>query len=246
MNANKQIGKRAFSAGLIIFTIIIAVLNLIIFTIFKPLKLETNHLKLIFWFSYGFMMLAYVLQVVSIFAGRYENGVESVFFSIPMYKVAIFYFAVAAVLSLLFMILVSFGVAVPFMLMFILEIIVLAVFAIAFVLSYTHKNVVLDIDKNIKANVFKIRTLVTDVEVLAEAVNDNAALKAKLARLAEDIRYSDPMTNDSVKDLDLQMRDLVAELELVVSEKDYAQAETLIRQATLTMSKRNKRLADGK
>ena len=131
------------------------------------------------------------------------------------------------------------------MLMFVLECLVLGLYAIAFIISLSHKNVVVEIDKNIKKNVFAIRTLVTDVECLAEAVEDST-LKAKLNRLAEDIRYSDPMTNETVAELDLQMKDAIAELEVFVSEQDYSAAEAKIRQAQLIMSKRNKRLADSK
>lgn len=240
-----KLGKRTVSSALLVYVILAALLNLIIFAIFKPGNLANNDLKLVFWFSYGFVMLAFVLQIVSILTGRFESGVESVFFGIPLVSVSLFYFIITTVLSLAFMILVSLGVAVPFMLMLVLECVVLGLYAIAFIISLSHKDVVVEIDKNIKKNVFAIRTLVTDVETLAEAVEDSQ-LKAKLNRLAEDIRYSDPMTNDVVAELDLQMKDAIAELEVYVSEQDYSNAEAKIRQAQLLISKRNKRLADSK
>lgn len=240
-----KIGKRTISAALLIYVILAALLNLIIFAIFKPGNLESNALKLVFWFSYGFTMLAFVLQIAVILTGRFESGVESVFFGIPLVSVSLFYFIIATILSLAFMMLVSFGVAVPFMLMLVLECVVLGVYAIALIMSLSHKDVVVAIDQNIKKNVFAIRTLVTDVESLAESVEDGA-LKIKLNRLAEDIRYSDPMTNDVVAELDLQMKDAIAELEVYVSEQDYSNAEAKIRQAQLLISKRNKRLADSK
>ena len=240
-----KLGKKTVSTALIVYLILAALLNLIIFALFKPGELATGELKRVFWFSYGFLMLAFVLQIAAILTGRFESGVESVFFGFPLVSVSLFYFIITAVLSLAFMILVSVGVAVPFMLMFVLECLVLGLYAIAFIISLSHKNVVVEIDKNIKKNVFAIRTLVTDVECLAEAVEDSA-LKAKLNRLAEDIRYSDPMTNETVAELDLQMKDAIAELEVFVSEQDYSAAEAKIRQAQLIMSKRNKRLADSK
>ena len=240
-----KLGKKTVSTALIVYLILAALLNLIIFVLFKPGELATGELKRVFWFSYGFLMLAFVLQIAAILTGRFESGVESVFFGFPLVSVSLFYFIITAVLSLAFMILVSVGVAVPFMLMFVLECLVLGLYAIAFIISLSHKNVVVEIDKNIKKNVFAIRTLVTDVECLAEAVEDST-LKAKLNRLAEDIRYSDPMTNETVAELDLQMKDAIAELEVFVSEQDYSAAEAKIRQAQLIMSKRNKRLADSK
>lgn len=240
-----KLGKRTVSSALLVYVILVALLNLIIFAIFKPGNLANNDLKLVFWFSYGFVMLAFVLQIVSILTGRFETGVESVFFGIPLVSVSLFYFIITTVLSLAFMVLVSFGAKVPFMLMLVLECLVLGLYTVVFIISLSHKNIVVEIDKNIKKNVFAIRTLVTDVESLAEAVDDSQ-LKAKLNRLAEDIRYSDPMTNDVVAELDLQMKDAIAELEVYVSEQDYSNAESKIRQAQLLISKRNKRLADSK
>lgn len=240
-----KLGKKTVSAALLVYVILAALLNLIIFAVFKPGTLETKELKLVFWFSYGFLMLAFVLQIATILTGRFESGVEAAFFGIPLVSVSLFYFIITTVLSLVLMALVSFGVAVPFMLMLVLECVVLGLYAIVFIMSLSHRDAVVEIDKNIKKNVFAIRSLVTDVETLADAAED-AQLKANLNRLAEDIRYSDPMTNEVVAELDLQMKDAVAELEVFVSEHDYTAAEAKVRQAQLLVSKRNKRLADSK
>lgn len=240
-----KLGKKTVSTALIVFLILTALLNLIIFAVFSPSELENGDLKLVFWFSYGFLMVACVFQIVTVGTGRFEAGLESVFFGFPLLHVSLFYFCVTAVLSLVFMILVSFGAAVPFMLMFVLECIVLALFAVAFIVSLAHKNIVVEIDKTIKKNVLSIRNLVSDVECLAEGADD-PQLKAKLSRLAEDIRYSDPMTNDVVAEIDLQIKDTIAELELYMSEQDFTNAEAKIRQTQLLVSKRNKRLADSK
>ncbi len=240
-----KLGKKIVSGAWIIYLIIALLINLVIFTVFKPLELEGGDLKLVFWFSYGFMMVSFILQIASLFIGRFKNGVESAFFGIPILTVSLYYFGITLVLSLAFMILVSFAVAVPFALMFVLECIVLGVYIIVFIMTIMHRDAVVEIDANIKRNVFKIRSLVTDVETMAESVTD-ANIKAKLNRLAEDIRYSDPMTNEFVAELDLQVRDTIAELEVLVNEQAFDAVEAKIRQAQLLMSKRNKRLADSK
>ncbi len=240
-----KLGKKTVSTVLVVYLILAVLLNIVIFAIFKPGNLETTQMKTVFWFAYGFMMIAFASQVAALMTGRYDMGIETVFFGFPMLKVSVFYFIITTVLSLAFMILVSFGVNVPFVLMFVLEIILLGLYAVVFIISLAHKNIVVEIDKTIKRNVFTIRSLVTDVETLAEACTD-MQLKAKLNRLAEDIRYSDPMTNEFVAELDMQMKDVVAELEVYVMDGDYATAESKVRQAQLIVSKRNKRLADSK
>ena len=54
------------------------------------------------------------------------------------------------------------------------------------------------------------------------------------------------MTNDAVAELDLQLSDAVAELEVLVTSADVATVEAKITQIKLTLSKRNRRLADSK
>ncbi len=237
--------KKAVNAAYLIYGILLILLNLIIFAVFKPLSLETTAHKVVFWFSYAFIIIAFVLQFLSIMLGRFESGVESIFFGLPLFNVSLLYFVITLVLSLAFMILVSFGVKVPFMLMFVLEVIALGLYLIAFIISLTHRNIVMEIDRTIKRNVFAIRSLVSDVECLAEATTDSG-IRAKLNRLAEDIRYSDPMTNASVADLEMEIRDSIAELEFLVANGDSANIEAKIMQTQLLVSKRNKRLANGK
>ena len=241
-----NIGKKTVSAAMLVYLILAALLNLIIFTVFKPWLIAGTDLRLVFWFSYGFLMLAFVFQIISIIAGKFERGIQSCFFGFPLVSVSIFYFGITAVLSLAFMILVTFAVAVPFMLMLVLECLVLGFYLIVFIISIAHKNIVVEIDKDIKKKVFVIRSLTSDVETLAEAVSDNADIKKKLARLAEDIRYSDPMTNEYVAEIDMQIKDVVAELEVLIMDKAYDAADSKITNARLLVSKRNKRLADSK
>ena len=230
---------------MIIFAVIIALINLIVFSVFSPLSLETANLKLVFWFSYAFMMIAFGMQVLALLMGRFRDGIEAAFFGFPLISVSIFYFAITTVLSLMFMILVSFSVEVPLILVIVLEVILLGVFIIAFVVSLAHRDAVSEIDQNIKKNVRTIRNLTGDVESLAEAIEDREMKKA-LSALAEDFRYSDPMTTDAVADLDLQMKDAVAELELLVSEGDLTALAAKVRETKLLIAKRNRRLADSK
>lgn len=240
-----KVAKKAVWTGVIVYAIMFALINLVIFAIFKPANLETNDMKVVFWFAYGFMALAFVLQIAALVTGRYENGMQSVFFGLPMIRVSLLYFIFTGVLSVAFMILLSFGVKVPFMLMFVPEVILLGLYAIAFIVSLTHRNVVVAIDRKIKQNVFAIRSLVSDVEDIADTVTD-ASLKQKLSRLAEDIRYSDPMTDQSVAAYDAQIKDSVDTLARLVGAGELDRAAAQITLTQNLISKRNRRLADGK
>ena len=69
-------GKATTGIGLI-YVILLAVFNLLVFTIFK------THTS-VFWISYVFMTLAFVLQIVSMFLSFKTADVETAFFGIPL------------------------------------------------------------------------------------------------------------------------------------------------------------------
>lgn len=81
----------------LIYVILLGVFNLLVFTIFKT---RTN----VFWLSYAFMTLAFVVQIISMFLSFKTADVETVFFGIPLASFSIYYLCAALVIGALFMI----------------------------------------------------------------------------------------------------------------------------------------------
>ena len=76
-------GKATVGIGLI-YVILLGVFNLLVFTIFKT---HTN----VFWLSYAFMTVAFVVQIVSMFLAFKPADVETAFFGIPLASFSIYY-----------------------------------------------------------------------------------------------------------------------------------------------------------
>ena len=66
-------------------------------------------------------------------------------------------------------------------------------------------------------------------------------LKAAFQKLAEDIRYSDPMSNPCLFELEKQITLTVSNADVAVNQKDYANAMLLCNQAKLLLTERNKK-----
>lgn len=84
----------------------------------------------------------------------------------------------------------------------------------------------------VNQKVFYIRELQADVEMLAEQ-EQNPEIKTSLTRLAERIRYSDPMSNVALADLEAKIQEkvtalrtadykleIIAELDLLLAERN--------------------------
>ena len=88
--------KNTVGIGLI-YVILLGVFNLLVFTI----STSRND---VFWLSYGFMTLAFVVQIVSMFLSFKTADVETAFFGIPLASFSIYYLCAELVIGTLFMI----------------------------------------------------------------------------------------------------------------------------------------------
>ena len=178
-------GKTNVMLGLI-YLIVFAVLNMLIFLIFD----EKNG---VFWVSYGFFCLAFIVQIGSMFLAIRGQDVEAVFFGIPLASLSLFYFFAAVFVAAVFMIFQN----APMKLVVALQIIIVAVYAVVAIVALLSRNVAQDVADNVKVGVTAIKTMQVEVEMLMAQVSD-ATLKNSLRKLSETVRYSDPMSNEAV------------------------------------------------
>ncbi len=198
MNNNKAKNYALFS---VIYLSVLAIYNLIIFLIFK----EFNN---VFWISYGFMTAAFLANVAVVLIASHKSDVEAAFFGIPLLSFSIFHVCAELFASLILMI-ARFHVSVQ--LAVTVQVIMLLILLIFGSLAIFSRDTVQQISDNVKTNVANIKALAVEVQLLESDCLDTE-LKAELHKVAEAIRYSDPMTNDTVAPLDEMIKGKVAEL----------------------------------
>ncbi|MCR4698435.1 MAG: hypothetical protein K5762_03610, partial [Bacilli bacterium] len=170
-----------------IYAIALVVINILVFTIFKPFTFTSGICVANFWFSYAFMTFAFLSQIGALFLYDRKGGLNAVFFGLPLSVISLIYFFVAAFFAILFMILCAFNVETPIVLVVTVQLLVLAFYAVLFILALITKNVVTDIDKKQKEKVQTIRYMVGDLDILIETAT-NPDIKKELLKLQEDIR----------------------------------------------------------
>ena len=110
-----------------IYFIVFFVMNFLIFLIFD----EKNG---VFWTSYAFMCIAFIVQIVSMFLAVRGLDVEAIFFGIPLATLSLFYFFAAVFTATVFMIFQN----APMKLAVVLQVLILAIYAVvAIYLGYT-------------------------------------------------------------------------------------------------------------
>jgi hypothetical protein len=92
-----------------------------------------------------------------------------------------------------------------------------------------------------RRKVQNIRMMKADVDVLAASCDDDG-IKAALAGLSEDIRYSDPMSDPSLENLEDKLRVNISTIgEMLSTGATGDEVMSLIREAKLTLKVRNEK-----
>ena len=193
----KKNTKRAY----IILGVVCILFNVIAFAV-PTAKTAT------FWIAYAFTVIAFALQIGTWSAVfKADDTLKSKFLGIPIIHIGIVYLAFQLIAFAVFMVFPL----IPSWITVIACALILGISAICLLSADVAKDEINRVEKKINQKVFYIRELQADVEILAEQ-EQNPEIKTSLTRLAEKIRYSDPMSNVALADLEARIREKVTAL----------------------------------
>ena len=184
-----------------------------------------------FWIAYAFSVVAFASQIaIWNFAFKGTTTLKSKFLGIPLIFVGIAYLIVQIIAFAIFM-------ALPLTASWIAIVVcalILGISAICLIGTETGRKEINRVEEKIEKKVFYIKSLQVDVEMLASAETDTDT-KAALTKLAEKIRFSDPMSNEILADLEEEIAAKVKELKTA---KNKAEIITVL---DLLITERNKK-----
>lgn len=223
-------GKATVGIGLI-YVILLGVFNLLVFTIFK------THTS-VFWLSYAFMTVAFVVQIASMFLAFKPADVETAFFGIPLASFSIYYLCAALAVGTIFMIFQGAG----FTLAMVIQLLILAAFLIVAIISILSRDTVQAISDNVKENIVNHKSILVDVEMLASSCAD-PEVKMAIKKLADTIKYSDPISTAAVELVEQRIMRKISELRVAIDNSQTADALQACKDLELLYVERNKKLA---
>lgn len=163
-----------------------------------------------FWVAYIYTVIAFALQIVIWkFLFKKNEVLKSKFLGIPLISVGIAYLAIQIIAFVIFMVFPSS----PSWIAVVVCALILGISAICLIGTETGREEINRVEEEIAKKVFYIKSLQVDVEMLAEKETD-AEIKAALKKLAEKIRFSEPMSNNELADIETEINSKVAELKI--------------------------------
>ena len=161
-----------------------------------------------FWISYAFTVIAFAAQIIIWKAalGRTES-LKSKFLGLPVVHIGIVYLVVQIIAFAVFL----FIPALPIWSAVVTCVVIAGISAACMIASDVGRSEIERVSAKVREKAFYIKQLQVDVELLADAETDTAT-KSALTQLAEKIRYSDPMSDEQIVDIEERITEKIAEL----------------------------------
>lgn len=215
----------------LIYLVIFIAYNLVVFLAFK-------NFNAVFWISYAFMLVAYLIHIGCAFSIAKNTNVKALFLGIPLGAFSIYFVLAELFTSFVFMI---FKADASVKVTIVIQALLLCVFVVVAIVSIMTRDTVHNVDQKIKENVNFIKGINVDVEMLMQR-GRNPEITGALKKLSETIKYSDPMTNSVVATQEQMIMQYMAELRTVFDDGDMDSVKELCSKIELLFVERNKKL----
>ena len=184
-----------------------------------------------FWAAYAFSVVAFAVQIPlwKIALGK-KDTLKSKFLGIPVVHVGVTYLIIQLIAFAVFMICPK----LPAWASAVACAVILAVFALCAIAGKAGANEINRVEEKIKVKRAFIQFLQTDIEILAETETD-AETKAALKKLAEKVRFSDPMSHEMLGELESRITAKVEEMKTAADKKG------VIEEVSTLLAERNKK-----
>ena len=213
--------KKSIGVYSVIWAICLAVFNVIVFV--TPNEIGgVSKFTASFWVGYIFITVAFIGQLVCAFFALKAENIKKMFYRIPMISISYTGLILMLIAGGIFMAIPT----LPEWIGIIVCAIILAFNAIAVIKATAAAEVVGGIDEKVKTQTFFVKSHTADAQsLMASAKSDELRTEAK--KVYEAIRYSDPMANPALSELDIQIkRQFNAFSDAVKAEDDELAKET--------------------
>lgn len=216
--------KKNSTKGYVILGILFVLISIIAFAV-PTVKTAT------FWIAYVFTAAAFAAQIgIWKTALGKEGTLKSKFLGFPVVHIGIVY----AIIQTVAFAVSLFVPTLPVWSAIVVCSVIAGISAVCMISVDAGRNEIERVEAKVQNKVFYIRELQADIELLADN-ETNADVKTALTQLAEKIRFSDPMSNEQLADLEDKISTKIEELKTTSSQLE------IITELNSLLDERNKK-----
>lgn len=196
------------------------------------------------WVCYGFTMLAILLSCgITYLAFSRGSSFRSKIYGFPIFKVGYTYLIAQFVLAIA-VLSIGFGVLVPAWIPLVVSVINLAYVLIGVIAGDVARDVVIQQEEAVAHDIEKMTLFKVDLSGIVDMCK-NPELKKSLEKLQEEFKYSDPVTNPQLAEIENGINSEIEQLRTLVITEDSANyqeaAVEKIRKISLMLADRNRK-----
>ncbi|MCR5585964.1 MAG: hypothetical protein K6F77_00335 [Lachnospiraceae bacterium] len=200
------------------------------------------------WVMYVFSLISIIVGLcVSFYAfnsGNSEDGLQSKVYGFPIFRVGIIYMVLQVCFSIILFVFGNFT-HVATWIGVVISVILLGVAGIGVIATDNVRDIVESTEKAVKEKTIEMKRFKLNFEGIAPYATD-VDLKRDLEKLAEKVKYSDPVSRDDLKDIEDELQVETNNLRLLVKEGNVEEARTKLTLVTNLLEDRNRRCKAGK
>lgn len=192
----------------------------------------------VFWASFLFTLVAFPIVGAAFYiAFLIKPDARSKFYGFPIARIGAIYGAAQLIASFLFM---ALGQWIPTWVAVIVYAIGLGATALGLISAEAVLEQIETQDVQLKKDVKLMRSLQSKVSQMISLCSEDPDLAKMVREFAEEMRYSDPVSNDAIADAEADLAAAVDELHSALVDGDKASARTLCRKAAALLAERNR------
>lgn len=201
--------KKNSTKGYVILGILFALVSIIAFAV--PIAKTAT-----FWIAYAFTAVSFAAQIgIWKTALGKEETLKSKFLGFPVVHIGIVYLVIQGIAFAVFLV----APTLPTWSAIVACAIIAGISTVCMISTEAGRSEIERVEATIQNNVFYIKELQVDVEILANSEND-ATVKIALTQLAEKIRFSDPISNEHLANLENRIAAKIAELKTAANKAE--------------------------
>ena len=223
--------SRTFKVYSAIWAICFATFNIIAFARPTFINIFTGS----FWIGYLFIDIAFAGQLCCSYIAFKAENLQKTFYNVSLILVSYIALVSMLIAGSLCMVIPFF----PVWLSVVICVLVASISASIILVTCFVINVVSGIDNEIKTKTFAIKTLTADAEHLL-SVAQSFELKKECEKVYENLRYSDPMSNTALSEINEQIQRQFSSFESAVNSADLELTVSIANELLVLIDKRNK------
>ena len=190
------------------------------------------------WISFGFTIVAIIYSLfVCAYVFNSKASVKSKFYGFPIIRVGVIYAVVQLVIGIT-VCRIDAVTALPYWIALLISVLLLAAAAIGIIATDNTRDMVEEIEDAGKAQTFFVKSLTADTQCLI-AKASNEAMKSELTKVYEAARYSDPVSNEALADVEGRITTALTSLTSAVKENNAEQVTLSAKELLELISERN-------